>query len=89
MYCLSALQLFNESPELCKTATFEIAMLGRSGLDINDPSKKYSLKSMEGAFTGLQLVAYMYVGMKILHPDADAGIDLSREYEQAKSLYRA
>lgn len=29
---------------------FELAMLGRSGLDINDPANKYSLRSLPGAF---------------------------------------
>ena len=86
MYCLAAIQLFAESPDLRKQVTFEIALLGRSGLDINNPDSKYTLKSLPGKFSGLQLVSYMYVGMKELAPDSDPGIDLSREYEQAKNL---
>jgi hypothetical protein len=86
MHCLAAIQLFAESPDLRKQVTFEIALLGRSGLDINNPDSKYTLKSLPGKFSGLQLVSYMYVGMKELAPDSDPGIDLSREYEQARNL---
>ena len=86
MYCLAAIQLFAESPDLLRQVTFEIALLGRSGLDINDPDSKYTLKSPPGKFSGLKLVSYMYVGMKELALDSDPGIDLSREYEQARNL---
>jgi Flp pilus assembly protein TadD len=46
MYCLAALKLFAESPDKLQPVTFEIAMLGRGGLDINSsaqniPSKQY------------------------------------------------
>jgi len=87
MYCLDGLQKFRD---LGKTKTgaivFEIAMLGRSGLDINDPGKKYTLRSLPGSFSGLQLVSLMYTGMQILEPGVDAGIDLSKEYSAAKEL---
>ena len=53
---------------------------------MNDPTPKYTLKTLPGQFSGLQLVAYLYVGMKKLAPDADAGIDLAREYAQALEL---
>ncbi|MCX6968885.1 MAG: tetratricopeptide repeat protein [Verrucomicrobia bacterium] len=86
MYCLSAIQLFAASPELRKAVTFEIALLGRGGLDINSTDQKYSLKSLPGKFSGLQLVSYMYVGMKELDPGSDPGIDLSGEYEQARQI---
>jgi Flp pilus assembly protein TadD len=87
MYCLAALELFDKSPEKRQAVTFEIAMLGRSGLDINDSAQKYSLKSLPGRFSGFQLVSYMYVGLKQLSPDADPGIDLAREYGQARHLH--
>jgi tetratricopeptide (TPR) repeat protein len=90
MYCLDGLQKFRD---LGKTKTgaivFEIAMLGRSGLDINNPAKKYTLRSLPGSFSGLQLVSLMYTGMKIIDPTADAGIDLSREFAAAEELYNS
>jgi hypothetical protein len=87
-YCLDALQRFRDLGEAqTKTITFEIAMLGREGFDINSPEKKYSLKSQPGHFSGLQLVSLMYVGMKFPAPEADVGIDLSKEYALAKARF--
>lgn len=87
MYCLDALQKFRD---LGTTKTgaivFEIAMLGRSGLDINDPAKRYELRSLPGSFSGLQLVSLMYTGMKLVDPSVDAGIDLSKEFAAAQAL---
>ncbi len=89
MYCLAAVKKFaDEGPEVRQSVTFEIALLGRNGLDINDPAQKYTLKSLPGMFSGLQLVSYMYVGMRQLAPDKDPGIDLSKEYESALQLHK-
>lgn len=88
MYCLSALQKFEKlGPEKTIAITTEIALLGRSGLDINDPEKKYTLKFLDGEFTGLQLVSYMYVGLKRIDPNQDVGIDLDKEYAAALKLF--
>jgi Tfp pilus assembly protein PilF len=88
MYCLDALKMFEEGGRTKAGAvTMEIAMLGRSGLDINDPAQKYTLRSLPGKFSGMRLVSIMYAGFKMLAPDQDAGIDLSREYEEAKRLF--
>ena len=60
MYCLDGLQKFRDLGDTkTRAIVYEISMLGRSGLDINDPSKKYSLRSLPGTFSGLQLVALM------------------------------
>lgn len=88
MYCLDGLQTFRDLGDTkTRAVVFEIAMLGRSGLDINDPAKKYSLRSLSGSFSGLQLVSLMYTGMKIIDPTADAGIDLSQEFSAANALF--
>lgn len=63
--------------------TAEVAMLGMGGLDINNAARKYSLKSLPGQFSGLHLLALMYVGIKRIDPAMDAGVDFSREYEVA------
>lgn len=83
-YCIHALNLFDKVG-LTETQkiSFEIALKGRQGLDINNPEKKYTLDSLEGTFTGLQLVSYMYVGFKLIAPHKDIGIDLSEEYNMA------
>ena len=89
MYCLSALEKFDElGPSKRQSITYEISLLGSNGFDINDPSPKYTLSSMQGKFSGLQLVSYMYVGLKQMGPAIDAGIDLSKEYEAAMSLFK-
>ena len=87
-YCLSALQFFKDKTlEQVKQVAFEIGMKGRQGMDINNPNTKYTLDSMDGSFTGLQLVSYMYVGFKIIDPKLDVGLDLSEEYQQALGLF--
>ena len=88
MYCKAALEKFKKlGPEKTNTITAEIALLGRQGLDINNPDKKYTLNSLDGEFTGLQLVSYMYVGFKKIAPDRDVGIDFSEEYNMALKLF--
>ena len=87
MYCLDGLQKFRDLGDTkTRAIVFEISMLGRSGLDINDSSKKYSLRSLPGTFSGLHLVALMYSGMQLIDPSIDAGIDFSLEFAEAKRL---
>ena len=88
MYLVGAMQRFRDLGRVKTGAiTIEVAMLGRNGLDINDPAQKYTLKSLPGKFSGLHLVSIMYAGVKLLDPKQDAGIDLSREYAEAKKLF--
>lgn len=49
-----------EGIERTKQITSEIAILGMNGLDINDPTQKYTLRSLPGNFSGLELLALMY-----------------------------
>jgi tetratricopeptide (TPR) repeat protein len=84
IYCLKSLHYFdNKSIKEVQRVSFEIALKGRSGLDINDPSQKYQLDSLQGKFSGLELVCYMYVGFKLFASEMDVGIDLSEEYKAA------
>jgi tetratricopeptide (TPR) repeat protein len=86
-YCLAALDLFkNKTREEVQKIAFEIALKGRSGLDINNPERKYQLISLQGNFSGLQMVCYMYVGFKRIAPEKDVGIDLLEEYRAALNL---
>jgi tetratricopeptide (TPR) repeat protein len=88
MYCLGALRTFAEMPkEEVRKVTFEIAMLGTKGLDVNDPAQKYELGSLPGRFSGLHLVSIEYVGFKLLDATVDMGFDLSREFSQAQLLF--
>lgn len=84
-HCAAAIKMFSALPvEKVKAITAEISIVGRSGLDVNDPTKRYALKGLPGSFTGLELVCYLYVAVQMLAPGSDVGFDLSREYEIAK-----
>ena len=87
LYCQSAIEMFEKmKKEDIQKIAFEIATKGMDGIDINNPSKRYTIKSMKGEFTGLQLISYMYVGFKIITPEQNVGIDLSREYNAARQF---
>ena len=64
----------------------EIAMLGRSGVDINDPDDKYTLKALPGKFSGLHLLAIMYTAFRQIDPTMDTGADFSAEYQAALEM---
>lgn len=86
-YLINALKLFEQKTESeVRNIAFEIGLKGQRGLDINNPEKKYSLNTLEGEFTGLQLICYMYVGFKKIDPSLDVGVDLSDEYSMALKL---
>ena len=42
----------------------EIALLGQSGLQINKPEVRYTLKNLPGDFSGLQLLSIMHAGIR-------------------------
>jgi hypothetical protein len=90
MYCLSALQYFEDKDlsEIQKVG-FEIAMLGRQGIDPANSEKKYHLDSIPGKeFTGLQLLAYMYAAFQVIDPFLDTGMNFKKEYETAKEMHK-
>lgn len=90
MYCLGALQTFaNMSPQQVRQIGVEIAMVGMSGIKVNNPEVKYTLKSLPGTFTGLHLLCLEYVAFKQVQPDIDIGFDLSKEYATALSLNKS
>jgi tetratricopeptide (TPR) repeat protein len=87
MYISAALDIFEKAgPGKTRDIAFEVAMLGQSGLDTNDTTQKYTLKTLPGKFSGLQLVALMYAGFKQLDPNLDAGIDFGPEYAAAQAM---
>jgi hypothetical protein len=87
-YCLSALQRFSlMDRKKLHVVLLEIALVGRAGLDVNDPSRTYQLRSLEGSFTGLQLVSYLFTGFKVMGETMDIGMDLTKEYEVAIAIW--
>jgi tetratricopeptide (TPR) repeat protein len=88
IYCLSAMQSFAKmTDDQVKPIMFEIATRGQQGIDINNPGVRYSFKTIEGDFSGLKAVCYMYVAMQRLMPGVNAGIDLSKEYAKATAMH--
>jgi tetratricopeptide (TPR) repeat protein len=86
-YMIGAMKRFTDLPhEQVGRAVMEIAQLGETGLEINNPLKRYSLTNLEGDFSGLQLLCYMHVGMAQFDPGMDCGSGLQREFEIAKGL---
>ena len=89
-YIFYALKTFSDkSFQEIQAISFEIALLGSQGLDINDPTKKYTLRSLPGEFTGMELLCIMYAGFHQIKPGMDVGIDLSHEYELAETLVKS
>ena len=89
MYCLSALEKFdNMTLDQIQKIGFEIALLGTHGININDPQSKYTLKSLPGEFSGLNLLCHEYVAFQKFAPNQDIGFDLSAEYQSALSLFK-
>jgi tetratricopeptide (TPR) repeat protein len=88
-YCLGALQSFDKmTDDQIKQTMLEIAMKGEQGLDINNPDVRYTFRNIEGDFSGLKAVCYMYVAMHRFMPGVDAGIDLSKEYAKAMAMFK-
>lgn len=87
MYMVDALEKFSRmSKQQIRHITLEIAVLGRSGLDINNPDKTYRLKTLPGEYSGLHLLAIMHAGTKIIDPKADTGVDFDKEFAMAKTM---
>jgi tetratricopeptide (TPR) repeat protein len=83
-YITDALRTFEKvGPKDMQRIALEIALKGQTGLDINDPAKQYTLKSLPGEFSGLQLLAIMYAAFQKVDPSADVGADFSAEYAVA------
>ena len=88
MYCLGALEKFETmSPDKVRQVGFEVAMIGMNGIDVNDPTPKYTIKSLPGSYSGLHLLCLEYVSFKQFAPDQNIGFDLAAEYRSALAMY--
>ena len=43
----------------------EIALLGRQGLEITNPDKRYQLTNLAGEFSGLHLLSLLHAGIRV------------------------
>ena len=89
MYLSSALEAYRELDlESQKQLLAEAGAVGQKGLSINNPEQIHHLQHFRGGTTvsALQVVCILYVGVQLLLPGQDAGIDFAREYELAKGM---
>ena len=87
-YCLDALNLLEGlSEQEVGMVALEVAQKGDHGLQVNDPSTVYTIKSFDKPFTGLALVCLLHVAMQKVSPGSDSGFDISHEYEEAIAIY--
>ena len=83
-----AMRLFRgKSLQEIQEITFEIGMLGKYGLDINDPQESHVLRALPGmGFSALQLICIMYAGFKRIETGMDIGVELGEEWGMAERL---
>jgi tetratricopeptide (TPR) repeat protein len=87
-YCLDALKHFAKlSVDEQKRLTLEISMLGRNGFEVHNPQSRYHLKGVDGEFSGLAMVCWLYVGMQSVAPGEEIRFDLAREYRMAQKMF--
>ncbi len=87
-YFLDAFKRFDGmTPEEIRNVAFEIALLGRNGLDYSDPAEKYTLRTIPNRkFSGLHLMCLMFAGFKRVAPEHDVGMDLNEPFLTALQL---
>ncbi|MCP9915278.1 tetratricopeptide repeat protein [Cyanobium sp. ATX 6F1] len=86
-YCLDALRRFQAMDQAEFLAVIsEVAAVGQSGLQINEPGTSRTLKTLPGRWSDLALACLIHVGMKRLTPDEDSGLGIEAEYEEALRL---
>jgi tetratricopeptide (TPR) repeat protein len=86
-YLQDALERFAAmEPAQVGRITMEIALLGRQGLEINNPDQRYRLDNLPGEFSGLHLLCLMHAGIRQFDAKAETGSGLDKEYDLAKSM---
>jgi hypothetical protein len=87
-YFLDAFKRFDAmTPEQVRDVVFEIALLGRNGLDYAAPDEKYELRALpDRKFSGLHLMCLMFAGFKRVAPEHDVGMDLNDSFLAALQL---
>jgi tetratricopeptide (TPR) repeat protein len=90
-YFLDAFKRFDAmTPEQVRNVAFEIALLGRNGLDYAAPDEKYELRTLPGRkFSGLHLMCLMFAGFKRVAPEHDVGMDLNEPFLTALQMHQA
>jgi hypothetical protein len=90
MHLLDAIGRFDKLPvDKIRDIAFEIGWVGQRGLSYDDPTPKYTLKTLPGErFSGLQLMCLMYAGFQRFAPEQDTGMDLHESFLSALRLHQ-
>ncbi len=89
MHLGSALKTYRAlAPEGQKQLLAEVVALSQKGLAINNPAQHHRLRHYQGGSTvsALQAACIYYVGIQLLLPGQDAGVDPGREYAMALGM---
>ncbi len=88
-YFLDAFKRFDSmTPEEIRNVAFEIALIGRAGLDYASPEEKYELTTIPNRkFSGIHLMCLMYAGFKRVAPEEDVDMDLNEPFVTALQLH--
>jgi tetratricopeptide (TPR) repeat protein len=89
MHLSSALETYRSmKPQEQKQLLAEVVALSQKGLAINNPEQRHRLRHYQGGSSvlALQVACIYYVGIQLLLPGQDAGIDLGREYAMALGM---
>jgi tetratricopeptide (TPR) repeat protein len=89
-YFLDAFKRFDAmTPEQVRAVAFEIALLGRNGLDYAAPDEKYELRALpDRKFSGLHLMCLMYAGFKRVAPEHEVQMDLNEPFLTALQMHK-
>jgi hypothetical protein len=75
--------------EQVRDVAFEIALLGRNGLDYASPDEKYELRALpDRKFSGLHLMCLMYAGFKRVAPEHEVQMDLNDSFLTALEMHK-
>jgi Tfp pilus assembly protein PilF len=89
-YFLDAFKRFDAmTPEQIRDVAFEIALLGRNGLDYAAPDEKYELRALpDRKFSGLHLMCLMFAGFKRVAPEHEVQMDLNEPFLTALQMHK-
>jgi len=89
-YFLDAFKRFDGmTPEQVRDVAYEIALLGRSGLDYAAPDEKYELRTLpDRKFSGLHLMCLMFAGFKRVAPEHEVQMDLNDPFLTALQMHK-
>jgi len=83
-----ALQIYaGLNPEQRQAVLVEVSAIGEKGLPVNRPEVGYTLETLSGSFTALQLACLIEIGARQVLGMADAGFGFEGEVREAARLH--